>query len=84
MSAHIETASSAALTPAAPSDDALVIGGVSLTSRLFIGTLLTDLPCNTTPTPTAACIGCHGCESRCPFGVKVADRMIKTAELFGC
>ena len=38
MSAHIETASSAALTPAAPSDDALVIGGVSLTSRLFIGT----------------------------------------------
>ena len=29
------------------------------------------------------CIGCRGCESRCPFGVKVADRMIRTAELFG-
>jgi len=29
------------------------------------------------------CIGCQGCESRCPFGVKVADRMVKTAELFG-
>ncbi len=29
------------------------------------------------------CICCHGCESRCPFGVKVADRMIRTAELFG-
>lgn len=29
------------------------------------------------------CIGCRGCESRCPFGVKVADRMKKTAELFG-
>ena len=29
------------------------------------------------------CIGCHGCESRCPFGVKVADRMSGTAELFG-
>ena len=29
------------------------------------------------------CIGCRGCESRCPFGVKIADRMIKTAELFG-
>ena len=29
------------------------------------------------------CIGCQGCESRCPFGVKVASRMIKTAELFG-
>ncbi|MBQ4515144.1 MAG: aldo/keto reductase [Anaerolineaceae bacterium] len=35
-------------------------------------------------TTASACIGCQGCESRCPFGVKVADRMIKTAELFGC
>ena len=30
------------------------------------------------------CIGCKGCESRCPFGVEVAARMEKTAELFGC
>ena len=29
------------------------------------------------------CIGCHACESRCPFGVKIADRMQKTAALFG-
>ena len=29
------------------------------------------------------CLGCKGCESRCPFGVKVADRMKQTAELFG-
>ena len=29
------------------------------------------------------CIGCLGCESRCPFGVKVAGRMVRTAELFG-
>ncbi len=29
------------------------------------------------------CIGCRGCESRCPFGVKVAERMARTAELFG-
>ena len=29
------------------------------------------------------CIGCRGCESRCPFGVGVADRMTKTADLFG-
>ena len=29
------------------------------------------------------CIGCKGCESRCPFGVKVAARMKKTADLFG-
>ncbi|MCR5590948.1 MAG: aldo/keto reductase [Lachnospiraceae bacterium] len=29
------------------------------------------------------CIGCRGCESRCPFGVEVAERMKQTAELFG-
>lgn len=29
------------------------------------------------------CIGCRGCEERCPFGVKVADRMVLSAELFG-
>ncbi len=29
------------------------------------------------------CVGCRGCESRCPFGVKVAARMSRTAELFG-
>lgn len=29
------------------------------------------------------CIGCKGCEGRCPFGVKIADRMEKTAKLFG-
>lgn len=29
-----------------------------------------------------ACIGCRSCESRCPFGVKIAERMRKTAELF--
>ena len=34
-------------------------------------------------TTASACIGCRGCESRCPFGVKVADRMIETAQLFG-
>lgn len=28
------------------------------------------------------CVGCRGCESRCPFGVKVTERMKKTAELF--
>lgn len=29
------------------------------------------------------CIGCKGCEGRCPFGVEIAERMKKTAELFG-
>ena len=28
------------------------------------------------------CIGCRGCETRCPFGVKIADRMSQTAKLF--
>ncbi len=28
------------------------------------------------------CVGCRSCESRCPFGVKIAERMVKTAELF--
>ena len=32
----------------------------------------------------SACIDCHACEIRCPFGVKIAERMKKTAELFGC
>lgn len=30
-----------------------------------------------------ACIGCRSCESRCPFGVKIAERMKQAAELFG-
>ena len=29
------------------------------------------------------CIGCRGCEGRCPFGVKIADRMEAAAGLFG-
>lgn len=29
------------------------------------------------------CIGCQECESRCPFGVPIAERMQKTAQLFG-
>lgn len=34
--------------------------------------------------PTAvACIACSGCETRCPFGVKVAQRMAKAKDLFG-
>ncbi len=29
------------------------------------------------------CIACGGCESRCPFGVEVIQRMTHTAKLFG-
>lgn len=28
------------------------------------------------------CVGCGGCESRCPFGVGVIERMARTTELF--
>ena len=28
------------------------------------------------------CIGCHSCESRCPFGVEIAKRMDQAARLF--
>ena len=31
----------------------------------------------------AECIGCQSCESRCPFSVPVAERMVRTAALFG-
>lgn len=35
--------------------------------------------------PTAAdCVACHACEGRCPFGVRVAERMAAAAGLFGC
>ena len=29
----------------------------------------------------ADCTGCGGCETRCPFGVKIVQRMARTAEL---
>ncbi len=29
------------------------------------------------------CISCKACEARCPFGVKVSERMTKTSKLFG-
>ena len=32
----------------------------------------------------SACVGCQSCEERCPFGVPIAQRMEKAAELFGC
>ena len=31
----------------------------------------------------SACVGCKSCEPRCPFGVAIAARMKKAAELFG-
>ncbi len=34
-------------------------------------------------TTASECIACTSCEERCPFGVKISERMQKTAELFG-
>lgn len=31
----------------------------------------------------SSCIACEECETRCPFGVPIADRMAQAAELFG-
>ncbi len=36
------------------------------------------------PVTASACIGCRSCEERCPFHVQIAERMEKTAALFGC
>lgn len=33
--------------------------------------------------PASACVGCRQCEKRCPFQVKIAERMAKAAALFG-
>ena len=35
------------------------------------------------PRRAGDCVGCRGCEERCPFGVPVAERMEKAAALFG-
>ena len=35
------------------------------------------------PVRADSCVACRGCESRCPFGVKIVDRMAKAAALFG-
>ena len=35
-------------------------------------------------TTASACVGCGGCEERCPFGVPVVERMQLASDLFGC
>ena len=31
-----------------------------------------------------SCTGCQTCEERCPFGVKIAEKMERALDLFGC
>ena len=35
------------------------------------------------PHTASECVGCKACEARCPFGVKISEKMKKAAELFG-
>ena len=35
------------------------------------------------PHRAGECVGCQSCEERCPFGVKIAERMEKASQLFG-
>ena len=35
------------------------------------------------PHNAADCVGCRSCEPNCPFGVKIAERMARAAEIFG-
>ena len=35
------------------------------------------------PVPAGACIACGACETRCPFGVRVTERMQTAQALFG-
>ena len=35
------------------------------------------------PVTAAGCIACHGCEGRCPFGVKVVEKMEQAKALLG-
>ena len=35
------------------------------------------------PRNAGDCVGCQSCEPNCPFGVKIAERMARAAELFG-
>jgi len=37
---------------------------------------------NSLPNNAHSCIGCGACETRCPFGVKIAEKMAKASELF--
>ncbi len=61
---------------------------IAMVNKLYDLAVMTDTPSSVTDhyrclsANASDCIGCKGCETRCPFGVKVADRMTKTAELF--
>ena len=63
---------------------------IAMVNKLYdLGTMQPELPASlrehyrSLEHHAGECIACRGCETRCPFGVKVADRMKKTAELFG-
>ncbi len=63
---------------------------IAMVNKLYdLGTMQPELPASlrehyrSLEHHAGECVACRGCETRCPFQVKVADRMRKTAELFG-
>ena len=63
---------------------------IAMVNKLYdLGTMQPELPASlrehyrSLEHHAGECIACRGCETRCPFQVKVTDRMRKTAELFG-
>ena len=63
---------------------------IAMVNKLYdLGTMQPELPASlrehyrSLEHHAGECIACRGCETRGPFQVKVADRMRKTADLFG-
>ncbi len=63
---------------------------IAMVNKLYDLAAMTDTPSAAVldhyrclESPASACIGCGGCETRCPFGVKVTDRMAQAKRLFG-
>ncbi len=63
---------------------------IAMLNKLYdLGTMTDTLPPSvkdhyrTLAAHAEDCVGCGGCESRCPFGVGVVARMEKARELFG-
>ncbi len=62
---------------------------IAMVNKLYdLATMQPEIPASVKahyealPAAAADCIACGGCETRCPFHVKVAERMEKAAELF--
>ncbi len=62
---------------------------IAMVNKLYDLAVMTDPPSASVvdhyrvlPASASDCIGCGGCETRCPFGVKVVERMQRAQKLF--